>query len=182
MVMNIKGDMLKKIVKYVKDRRGMNGMKHMLKIVNKDELWITDMNDIKTGANYSTDRFLLLLDGAVTALGGDAPKRTRQLGYYIGDELSISSLVMKISSPKKILNEIDKRIKKDFSGVNCEIKELSKHVYFLKLTTNKDDIYLEFLIGYAKAVLDLSKTEINIQEVNKADKVREYALRYKNKI
>jgi len=180
--MNIKGDILRDIVKYVKDRRGMNGMKLMLKSVNKDDLWIMDMNSIKTGTFYSADKLVLLLNGAVIALGGDASERARQLGYYIGDQLSISSLIMKISSPKKILNEIDKRIKSDFSGVSCQIKELSKHVYFLKLTTNKDDIYLDFLAGYTRAILDLSRLKINLQEVNKSEKVREYTLRYKSKI
>ena len=79
------GSDLKFIIEYVKQRRGMSGVRGLLNELNSPSILFTGLTNIGRSKVFSEDVYKKVIESAAKILGGDLKTRLNQLGYALGD-------------------------------------------------------------------------------------------------
>lgn len=159
------GSDLKFIINYVKGKRGMVGLKAMLKDINSGSMILSDFEQIGTTASYSEDVYKKVIEAAAKALGGDMSTRLNQLGYALGDRAKMTKFIARISTPKQVIKILEDRIITEIPYVKSSVQEVSKHIVLLRVTARKNgEDFLHVTDGYVSAVLDQLNKSILVSD------------------
>ncbi|MFP3299492.1 MAG: hypothetical protein RXN92_00205 [Thermoplasmatales archaeon] len=162
------GSDLKFFINYLKQKRGMQGIKQMLKELNSNGVVISNLDDIGTLSSYPEDVYAKVIIAVAKALGGDFNERMNQLGYALGDRANLLKLITKLSTPRQVIKTIEDNILFSIPYLKSSSSDISKHVVLLRVTPRKNgEPFLSMAEGYIKAIIDLSNKNINIEEKKK---------------
>lgn len=149
------GSDLKFVIDYVKQRRGMSGVRAMLMELNTPHLLFAGLSDIGRSQTFSEDVYRKTIEAAAKILGGDFKTRLNQLGYALGDRAKMTRFVARFSTSKQLIRLIEDSIITDIPLVKSSVNEISKHITILRITARKNgDNFLDVSDGYITAVLD----------------------------
>ncbi len=164
------GSDLKFIIEYVKDRRGMSGIRALLNQLNKPSILFTGLSDITRSQIYSEAIYKKVIESAATVLGGDVKTRLNQLGYALGDRAKMTKFIAKFSTPKQLIRLLEDGTITDVPFVKSSVNEVSKHITILRITARKNgENFLEVADGYITAVLDQAGKALTISEKKMGD-------------
>jgi len=164
------GSDLKFIINYVKGKRGMVGIKAMLKNINSGSVLLSDIDEIGSTASYSEDIYKKIIEAAAVALGGDLNTRLNQIGYALGDRAKMTRFVAKLSTAKQVIKILEDRLITEIPYVKSSLQEISKHIIILRVTARKNgENFLQVADGYISAVLDQLNKSMTVSE-KKIDK------------
>ena len=159
------GSDLKFIINYVKGKRGMVGIKAMLKSINSGSVLLSDVNEIGSTANYTEDTYKKIIEAAAVALGGDLNIRMNQIGYALGDRAKMTRFVAKLSTAKQVIKILEDRLITEIPYVKSSVQEISKHIVILRVTARKNgENFLQVADGYISAVLDQLNKSMTVSE------------------
>jgi hypothetical protein len=159
------GSDLKFIINYVKGKRGMVGIKAMLKSINSGSVLLSDVNEIGSTASYSEDIYKKIIEAAAVALGGDLNIRMNQIGYALGDRAKMTRFVAKLSTAKQVIKILEDRLITEIPYVKSSVQEISKHIVILRVTARKNGgNFLQVADGYISAVLDQLNKSMTVSE------------------
>jgi hypothetical protein len=159
------GSDLKFIINYVKGKRGMVGIKAMLKSINSGSVLLSDVNEIGSTASYSEDIYKKIIEAAAVALGGDLNIRMNQIGYALGDRAKMTRFVAKLSTAKQVIKILEDRLITEIPYVKSSVQEISKHIVILRVTARKNgENFLQVADGYISAVLDQLNKSMTVSE------------------
>ncbi|MCL4446783.1 MAG: hypothetical protein M0Z77_02080 [Thermoplasmatales archaeon] len=159
------GSDLKFIIDYVKQRRGMSGVRVLLNELNKPSILFTGLADIGRSQIYSEEIYKKVIESAATTLGGDVRTRLNQLGYALGDRAKMTKFIAKFSTSKQLVRLLEDGIITDVPFVKSSVNEVSKHISILRITARKSgEDFLDVSDGYITAVLDQSGKALTISE------------------
>jgi len=156
---------LKFVFEYVKQRRGMSGVRAMLASLNKPTILFGSIGEIKGSQLYPETTYKKVIETAAAVLGGDLKTRMNQIGYALGDRAKMTRFIAKFSTPRQLLRLIEDAIITDVPYVKTSLKEASKHIMILTVTARKDgEQFLDVADGYVSAILDQSNKAISPSE------------------
>ena len=159
------GSDLKFIIEYVKQRRGMSGVRGLLNELNSPSILFTGLTNIGRSKVFSEDVYKKVIESAAKILGGDLKTRLNQLGYALGDRAKMTKFIAKFSTSKQLIRLIEDVIITDVPYVKSSVNEVSKHITILRITPRKNgENFLDVSDGYITAVLDQSGRELKISE------------------
>ncbi len=159
------GSDLKFIIEYVKQRRGMSGVRQMLSELNKPSILFTGLTDIGRSKFFTEEVYKKVIEAAAKVLGGDIKTRLNQLGYALGDRAKMTKFIAKFSTPKQLIRLLEDGIITDVPFVKSSVNDVSKHITILKITSRKGgDMFIDVSEGYISAVLDQSGKALTISE------------------
>jgi hypothetical protein len=159
------GSDLKFIINYVKGKRGMVGIKAMLKSINSGSVLLSDVNEIGSTASYTEDTYKKIIEAAAVALGGDLNIRMNQIGYALGDRAKMTRFVAKLSTAKQVIKILEDRLITEIPYVKSSVQEISKHIVILRVTARKNgENFLQVADGYISAVLDQLNKSMTVSE------------------
>ncbi len=159
------GSDLKFIINYVKEKRGMVGVKGILKELNSGSVLISSVGDIGSTQAYNEDIYKKVIEAAAKALGGDLQTRFTQIGYALGDRAKMTKFVAKLSTSKQLLRILEDRIITDIPYVKSSVQEISKHIVILRVTPRKEgENFLYVADGYINAVLDQANKSLTLSD------------------
>ncbi len=170
------GSDLKFIIEYVKQRRGMSGVRAMLNELNRPSILFTSFASIGRTQIFSEEIYKKVIEAASLTLGGDQKTRMNQLGYALGDRAKMTKFIAKFSTSKQLVRLLEDGIISDVPFVKSSVNELSKHITILRITARKNgEEFLDVSEGYISAVLDQSEKALKITE----KKVKDEEISYK---
>jgi hypothetical protein len=170
------GSDLKFIIEYVKQRRGMSGVRAMLNELNRPSILFTSFTNIGRTQIFSEEIYKKVIEAASLTLGGDQKTRMNQLGYALGDRAKMTKFIAKFSTSKQLVRLLEDGIITDVPFVKSSVNELSKHISILRITARKSgEKFLDVSDGYISAVLDQSGRALKITE----KKVNDEEISYK---
>ncbi len=159
------GSDLRFIIEYVKQRRGMSGVRVMLSELNRPSILFTGLGNIGRTQVFSEDIYKKVIESAATTLGGDTKTRLNQLGYALGDRAKMTKFIAKFSTSKQLVRLLEDGIIEDVPFVKSSVNEISKHISILRITARKNgEHFLDVSDGYITAVLDQSSRALTISE------------------
>jgi hypothetical protein len=159
------GSDLKFIIEYVKQRRGMSGVRMMMNELNKPSILFTGLGDIGRTQIFSEDIYKKVIESAAATLGGDIKTRLNQLGYALGDRAKMTKFIAKFSTSKQLIRLLEDGIIEDIPFVKSSVNEVSKHISILRVTARKNgERFLDVADGYITAVLDQSSRSLTVSE------------------
>ncbi|MGC8561593.1 MAG: hypothetical protein ACP5UZ_00515 [Thermoplasmata archaeon] len=159
------GSDLKFIIEYVKQRRGMSGVRSLLNTLNTPSILFTGLGNIGRTQIYSEDIYKKVIESAAMVLGGDQKMRMNQLGYALGDRAKMTKFIARFSTSKQLIRLLEDGIIEDVPFVKTAVNEVSKHITILRVTARKNgDNFLDVADGYITAVLDQTGKELKISE------------------
>jgi hypothetical protein len=159
------GSDLKFVIDYVKQRRGMSGVRMMLTELNRPSVLFTGIGDIRSSQYFSEDIYKKVIEAAATTLGGDLKTRFNQLGYALGDRAKMTKFIAKFSTPKQLIRLIEDSIITDIPYVKSSVNEVSKHITILRIIARqKGENFLDVSDGYISAVLDQANKTMKASE------------------
>ncbi len=170
------GSDLKFVMNYVRQRRGMSGVRSMLNVLNQPGILFTGVTDLGVTKYYNEDVYKRLIESAAQILGGDVKQRLNQLGYALGDRAKITKFIAKFSTARQLVRLLEDSIITDIPYVKTSVNEVSKHIVILRIKArNKGEKLLDVCDGYVNAVLDQSNKGLTVAE----KKITESDLAYK---
>lgn len=159
------GSDLKFIFSYVRDRRGIPGVRSMIKELNSSSILITGVSQIRRSHMFNEDVYKRVIDAAAIALGGDQKMRYSQLGYALGDRNKMTRFISKFTTARQMIKLMEDSIVYDIPYVKSSINNVSKHISVLKVKARKQgENFLEVCDGYLSAILDQSNKGLVLTE------------------
>jgi hypothetical protein len=159
------GSDLKFVIDYVRQRRGMSGVRAMLATLNRPSVLFTGLSDIGSSQSFSEDIYKKVIEAAAITLGGDLKTRLNQLGYALGDRAKMTKFIAKFSTPKQLIRLIEDSIITDIPYVKSSVNEVSKHITILRITARRGgENFLDISDGYINAVLDQANKTMKASE------------------
>lgn len=159
------GSDLKFIVNYVRQRRGMSGVRSMFNAVNKPTILFTGIGDIGKSRYFSEGVYKRVIEAAAQTLGGDNDQRLNQLGYALGDRAKMTKFVAKFSTAKQLVRLLGDSIISDVPFVKTSVNEVSKHIIILRVKARANgEKFLDVCDGYVSAVIDQANKSLSIAE------------------
>jgi|YelNatPaOPRAMG01_1025707.scaffolds.fasta_scaffold08707_10 hypothetical protein len=163
------GSDLKFIFDYVRQRRGMAGVRSMLKELNTPTVLISGVGEIQRSETYSEDVYKKVIEAAARTLGGDLRTRLNQIGYALGDRAKMTKFVARFTSSKQMVKLIEDGILFEIPYVKSSVNEVSKHIVIMRIKARKGgENFLDVSDGYLTAILDQSNKSLVLSE-KKAD-------------
>ncbi len=159
------GSDLKFFINYVKQKRGMQGLRLMLKELNSNGVVFSDLDQIGTLSSYSEDVYAKVILSAAKALGGELEERLYQLGYALGDRANLLKVITKLSTARQLIKNIEDNIMFSIPYLKTGSSDVSKHIITLRVTARKEGKpFLSMADGYLKAILDMANKNLKIEE------------------
>ncbi|MEM0127868.1 MAG: hypothetical protein QXO03_02110 [Thermoplasmatales archaeon] len=167
---------LKFVFEYVKQRRGMNGVRTMLAMLNKPSIIFGSIAEISRSQLYPEDIYKKVIETAATVLGGDIKTRLNQIGYALGDRAKMTKFIAKFTTQRQLVRLIEDAVITDVPYVKTSSNDASKHIIILTVAARKGGkAFLDVSDGYITALLDQSNRAIAPAE----KKVGEEEISYK---
>ena len=159
------GSDLKFIIEYVKQRRGMSGVRMLLNKLNTPSILFTGLGNIGRTQIFPEEIYKKVIESAAAVLGGDEKTRLNQLGYALGDRAKMTKFIARFSTSKQLIRLLEDGIITDVPFVKSSVNDVSKHISILRITARKGgDRFLDVADGYITAVLDQTSKELKISE------------------
>ncbi|MEM0134026.1 MAG: hypothetical protein QXU18_02195 [Thermoplasmatales archaeon] len=159
------GSDLKFVIDYVKQRRGMSGVRALLNELNKPSILFTGLANIRRTQIYSEDIYKKVIESAAIILGGDQKMRLNQIGYALGDRAKMTKFIARFSTAKQLIRLLEDGLITDIPYVKSSVNEVSKHISILRVAARKNgENFLDVSDGYITAVLDQTEKELKISE------------------
>ncbi|MEM0127485.1 MAG: hypothetical protein QXO03_00155 [Thermoplasmatales archaeon] len=167
---------LRFVFEYVKQRRGMNGVRTMLAMLNRPSIVFGGIGEISRSQLYPEAIYKKVIETAANVLGGDPKTRLNQIGYALGDRAKMTKFIAKFSTQRQLVRLIEDAVITDVPYVKTALKDASKHIIILTVSARKDgNAFLDVADGYITALLDQSNRVIAPSE----KKVGEEEISYK---
>ncbi|MGC8644961.1 MAG: hypothetical protein ACP5UO_01675 [Thermoplasmata archaeon] len=152
---------LKFVFDYVRQRRGMSGVRNMLAMLNRPSILFGSIGEISRSQLYPETIYKRVIETAANVLGGDVKTRLNQIGYALGDRAKMTKFIAKLSTPRQLLRLIEDSVIADVPYVKASLKDASKHIVILTIAARKDgEQFLDVADGYVSALLDQSNRQL----------------------
>lgn len=159
------GSDLKFIFDYVRQRRGMVGVRLMLKELNSSTILISGISEIQRSQMFSEDVYKRVIEAAAKALGGDQKTRFTQLGYALGDRDKMTRFIAKFTTARQMIKLMEDSIIYDIPYVKPSLNEISKHITILRVKARKEgENFVTVCDGYLTAILDQANKSLILTE------------------
>ncbi len=170
----VQGTSIRLIIDYVSRKKGIEGLKSLRDLVNKDRVIFMKESDIKHNGNYPGHYLAKVLDAATKIFDENELK---DMGKYFGERMDITFKgILGRYPPKKTMENIVIGMRKYLPIFHTGYKSITSKSYWLLVSKLKKEYY-PFIDGIMSALFEKHGGVREVKKAYEENRV-EYTLKF----